>query len=48
MSEHSFRPPVNVRRLLPIPQFNQYHPDPSPADNLVEELVPLSTAVSLA
>ncbi len=22
---------VNIRRLIPIPQFNDYHPDPSPA-----------------
>jgi hypothetical protein len=31
MRKQSIRPQVNVRRLLPIPQFNQYHPDPSPA-----------------
>lgn len=21
----------NVRRLIPVPQFNHYHPDPTPA-----------------
>lgn len=27
-SEEGFDP---VRRLIPIPQFNKFHPDPSPA-----------------
>lgn len=31
MANERFADNANVRRLLPVPQFNKYHPDPTPA-----------------
>ena len=31
MSEGERQADVKIRRLIPIPEFNKYHPDPTPA-----------------
>jgi hypothetical protein len=31
MAEENDQTAVKIRRLIPVPQFNKYHPDPTPA-----------------
>lgn len=31
MSQENESTKVNIRRLIPVPKFNEYHPDPTPA-----------------
>ena len=31
MAEEESQSDVRIRRLIPIPEFNKYHPDPTPA-----------------
>ncbi len=31
MASETDEQPGQVRRLIPVPQFNQFHPDPTPA-----------------
>ena len=31
MNDENGSSEVNIRRLIPVPKFNDYHPDPTPA-----------------